>query len=130
MPEPVTIQIDPFPQDTDLAALWQSAWGDPGPASFQPILQRSLCHVTARSGARLAGFVNVATDGGVHAFILDTCVHPDFRHRGIATLLVKTATDTARQRGAKWLHVDYEPHLETFYGACGFRPTKAGLIAL
>lgn len=130
MPEPVTIHIDPFPADADLAILSQAAWGDPGPASFQPILGRSLCHVTAQSGERLAGFVNVATDGGIHAFILDTCVHPDFRHRGIATLLVKTATDTARQRGAKWLHVDYEPHLEGFYAACGFRPTKAGLIAL
>ena len=31
---------------------------------------------------------------------------------------------------AAWLHVDFEPHLEGFYRACGFRPTAAGLIDL
>ena len=29
-----------------------------------------------------------------------------------------------------WLHVDYEPHLEPFYRACGFTPTLAGLLGL
>jgi ribosomal protein S18 acetylase RimI-like enzyme len=33
---------------------------------------------------RLIGFVNVASDGGQHAFILDTCVHPAFRRRGMS----------------------------------------------
>jgi GNAT superfamily N-acetyltransferase len=74
--------------------------------------------------------VNVAWDGGVHAFLLDTVVHPDFRHRGIASDLVRRAAEIARDRGAHWLHVDYEPHLEGFYRTCGFRPTHAGLIAL
>ena len=36
----------------------------------------------------------------------------------------------ARNRGAEWLHVDYEPHLEAFYRGCGFRHTAAGLIDL
>jgi GNAT superfamily N-acetyltransferase len=130
MTGPITFITDPFPADAALSALWRDAWGDSGPASFQPVLQRSLCHIAALSGDRLVGFVNVATDGGIHAFILDTCTHPDFRHRGIATQLVRLATDNARHRGAQWLHVDFEPHLASFYAACGFRPTQAGLIAL
>jgi GNAT superfamily N-acetyltransferase len=130
MPPDITCLIDPFPSDAALSALWRDAWSASGERSFQPILQRSLCHIGAFAGDRLVGFVNVATDGGIHAFVLDTCTHPDFRHRGIATQLVRLATDTARQRGAQWLHVDFEPHLEAFYTACGFRPTKAGLIAL
>ncbi len=36
----------------------------------------------------------------------------------------------ARERGAEWLHVDYEDELDPFYRACGFRPTAAGLLAL
>jgi len=40
------------------------------------------------------------------------------------------AVRVARERGAEWLHVDFEPHLEGFYRACGFRPTEAGLIRL
>ncbi len=76
------------------------------------------------------GYVNVAWDGGVHAFILDTCVHPDYRRRGIGIQLVKEATQVARARGVHWLHVDFEPHLADFYRQCGFRHTDAGLSRL
>ncbi|MET0438746.1 MAG: GNAT family N-acetyltransferase [Devosia sp.] len=126
----IHIVIDPFPGDESFRTLWLSAWGDTGPASWQPLLSRSLVHVGAYEGEALVGFLNVAWDGGVHAFILDTCTHQDFRRQGIATRLVKAAEDEARARGAKWLHVDFEPHLTQFYRACGFRPTEAGLIAL
>lgn len=45
--------------------------------------------VCARHGAELAGFVNVAWDGGVHALILDIVVaRPLWRH-GIGTRLVE-----------------------------------------
>jgi GNAT superfamily N-acetyltransferase len=94
------------------------------------VLERSLAHVGAFDGNRLVGFVNVAWDGGVHAFLLDTSVDKDYQRQGIATLLVKAAEKAARERGAKWLHVDFEPHLRDFYRGCGFRPTEAGLIAL
>jgi GNAT superfamily N-acetyltransferase len=94
------------------------------------VLKRSLAHVGAYDGDRLVGFVNVAWDGGVHAFLLDTTVHPDVQRQGIATSLVRRAAELAGERGAEWLHVDYEPHLESFYRGCGFRPTGAGLIAL
>lgn len=126
----VTIKTDPFPPDAVMRQLWQLAWGIPGPESFQPILKRSLAHVGAYHGERLVGFVNVAWDGGVHAFLLDTCVLPELRRRGIAARLVGRAQALATQRGAEWLHVDFEPQLEGFYRACGFQPTKAGLIRL
>ena len=66
----------------------------------------------------------------MHAFLLDTTVDPEFQRRGIATELVQRVTEAARERGAHWLHVDYEPKLDGFYKACGFRPTAAGLIRL
>lgn len=126
----IDIATDPLPDDVALARLWLAAWGDAGPASFQPILERSLTHIGAYDGERLVGFVNVAWDGGVHAFILDTCVDPAVRRQGIGIRLVAQAEAVARQRGAHWLHVDYEPHLAEFYRRCGFRATKAGLKRL
>jgi GNAT superfamily N-acetyltransferase len=91
----------------------------------------SLGWVCARRGAELVGFVNVAWDGGVHAFVLDTVVARSERHHGIGTGLVKAATEEARAAGCEWLHVDFEDHLRRFYFAgCGFRPTNAGLIPL
>jgi GNAT superfamily N-acetyltransferase len=91
----------------------------------------SLGWVCARQGGDLAGFVNVPWDGGVHAFILDTMVAAQARHRGVGTRLVAVAAEHACLAGCEWLHVDFEDHLAGFYyGACGFTPTPAGLIAL
>ncbi|MFF0411118.1 GNAT family N-acetyltransferase [Kitasatospora sp. NPDC004745] len=106
------------------------SWPGHRPVPFAPVLSRSLAWVAARRGGRLVGFVNVAGDGGLQAFVLDTTVHPDERRRGLGVRLVRAAADEARARGAQWLHVDYEPHLESFYARCGFRPTTAGLLQL
>ena len=93
-------------------------------------LDRSLCWVSAHVGGRLVGFVNVAWDGGRHAFLLDSVVHPECRRRGIGLALVRCAVEEARSLGAEWLHVDHEARHADFYRRCGFRPTQAGLIAL
>ena len=124
------IAVDPFPDMAQMDALWRRAWGAPVHADYARVLQRSLVHVAAQAENRLVGFVNVAWDGGIHAFLLDTCVDPDYRGQGLATALVVRAAELARARGAAWLHVDYEPHLDGFYRGCGFRPTAAGLIQL
>jgi GNAT superfamily N-acetyltransferase len=93
--------------------------------------KHSLGWVCAHRRDTLVGFVNVAWDGGTHAFLLDTVVAPDVRGQGVGTRLVQAAADGARAAGCGWLHVDYEPHLTAFYqGACGFAPTAAGLVAL
>ena len=132
MEEPLSIAIvtDPFPDDDAMHRLWLAAWGDAGHDSFQPLLQRSLAHIGGYDGEKLIGFVNVAWDGGIHAFILDTCVDRAYRRRGIALQLLERAAAVARERGAEWLHVDFEPHLESFYRQAGFGPTAAGLMRL
>lgn len=93
--------------------------------------RHSLGWVCARQDGALVGFVNVAWDGGAHAFLLDTMVVGELRSRGIGAELVAAAATGARSAGCQWLHVDFEDHLRDFYlSACGFRPTAAGLIAL
>jgi GNAT superfamily N-acetyltransferase len=94
------------------------------------MLGRSLAYVCAYDGERLIGFVNLAWDGGIHAFLLDTTVHPDWQRRGVGRALVGRAAAVARERHIHCLHVDYEPHLADFYRDCGFRPTEAGLLWL
>lgn len=124
------LTVRPDLTDAELNALFDASWPDHRPFSFAPMLSGSLVWIAARRGSRLVGFVNVVGDGGAHAFILDTTVHPDERRRGLGIRLVRAAADEARARGAEWLHVDYEAHLESFYAQCGFRPTAAGLMRL
>ena len=122
--------IDEFPSNAELAALWAVTWPFPATQDFQVSLRACLLHITARSGSKLAGFVKVASDGGMHAFLLDPTVHPDFSLRGLGTELVRRAAVLARERSAEYLHVDYLPHLKGFYAGCGFQPTDAGLMRL
>lgn len=126
----VDIRVDPSPGADEFRALWQAAWDAPWSGDTGAIWSRSLAHLGAYAGERLVGYLNLAWDGGIHVFLLDTTVHPDFQRRGVATRLVQAAVVEAGRRGAHWLHVDYEPHLEGFYRGCGFRPTPAGLIRL
>ena len=59
--------------------------------------QHSLGWVLARAETGVpVGFVNVAWDGGVHAFILDTVTSAAHLRQGIGTELVKVAADGAR----------------------------------
>ena len=103
----------------------------PSPYLWSVQLGHSLGWVSATAAGRLVGFVNVAWDGGIHAFILDTVVKPEMQRRGIGVELVRRAVAGARDAGCEWLHVDFEPDLEAFYlEACGFTPTDAGLIRL
>ena len=126
----IEIVTDPAPADDAMQSLWRVSWGSERPGGFGALLERSLVHVGAYDGTRLVGFVNVAWDGGFHAFLLDTCVDQAYQRQGIALRLVERAATVARERGAEWLHVDFEPHLEGFYRQCGFRPTGAGLMRL
>lgn len=122
-------RLNEAPDPVALHALWRAAWGSEV-GDLSPVLARSLCFVTAYSEAHLIGFVNVAWDGGVHAFVLDTTVHPQVQRQGVGTELVQRAAEAARAAGIHWLHVDFEPHLTGFYRDCGFRPTGAGLLRL
>ncbi len=94
------------------------------------MVNRSLVYLCAYRERWLVGFVNVAWDGGIHAFILDTTVHPEMRRRGIGRSLVMRAVADARDRNVEWLHVDFEPHLRSFYDGCGFKATEAGILHL
>jgi predicted N-acetyltransferase YhbS len=95
------------------------------------VQRHSLGWVCARDGVRLVGFVNVAWDGGVHAFVLDTMVGAGAARQGIGTELVGVSVAESRAAGCEWLHVDFDDHLREFYfDACGFEPTNAGLIKL
>jgi GNAT superfamily N-acetyltransferase len=113
-----------------LNALFAASWPGHVAGDFTPVLARSLLYVQAYAGARLVGYVNVAWDGGAHAFLLDPTVHPELRRRGLGTELVRRAVEETRRRGVEWIAVDFEPQLAEFYERCGFRPSHAGVIHL
>ena len=87
----IEYKIEPELSDRELNELFSSAWENYSERKFQSVLEKSLTYVSAFDGSCLVGFVNVAWDGGIHGFILDTTVHPEFQHRGIGSELMKRA---------------------------------------
>jgi len=127
----VEYRVNPSVTNAELDQLYAVSWPNHHrPYDFRRELDRSLAFVCAYAGQDLIGFVRLAWDGSVHAFLLEPTVQPNFRRRGIGRSLVERAVAVARERGMEWVHVDYEPHLGEFYRACGFTPTDAGLIHL
>src|SRR5579859_3966247 len=71
------------------------------PGWWDQVQPYSLGWVTARlQDGVLVGFVNVAWDGGDHAFLLDTKVAGGHQRQGIATALVATRLSTPRRPAA------------------------------
>jgi ribosomal protein S18 acetylase RimI-like enzyme len=129
-PTAIEYDLDSPLSNEALNALFAAAWPGHQPRAFGSLLAHSLVTVAAHAGSRLIGFVHVAWDGGIHGFLLDPTVHPDYRRRGIGRRLVALAAEAAATRGIDWLHVDYVLEQAPFYAACGFRPTAAGLLWL
>lgn len=118
--------------DQELVELTESHGGSAVSGWWTRVRDHSLGWVVARDSAGLlVGFVNVAWDGGDHAFLIDTKTRPSHQRRGLGRAVVERAASEARVAGCEWLSVDFEPQLTAFYlDACGFRPTAAGLIRL
>ncbi len=122
--------LNPKISSQQLNELFLSAWENHVQTDFSKLLEKSLGYVGAFENLKLVGFVKLISDGGVHAFLLDTTVHLAFQKRGIGKELVRSSQDYAKSQGCHWLHVDFEPHLKDFYESCGFKHTEAGLIQL
>jgi GNAT superfamily N-acetyltransferase len=118
--------------DEELVSLTRAHGGRASVGWWNRVRPYSLGWMCARDDdGLLVGFVNVAWDGGDHAFLLDPKVRPVHQHAGVGTELVRRAANQAKHAGCEWLHVDFDDDLAPFYiDACGFRPTSAGLLHL
>ena len=84
--------INPPVINLELNALFANAWPEPyEDRDFMPVLEKSLSYICAYQDTELVGFINIAWDGGLHAFLLDTTVHTRFRRQGIGQKLIEKA---------------------------------------
>jgi GNAT superfamily N-acetyltransferase len=126
----IDFQMAPPLTEAQLAPLFENEWGEGAARGYDRTLKRSLTYVAAFQDGTLVGFVNLAWDGNLHAFIVDAIVHETMRGRGIGLELVRRAIAAAREAGVRWVHADYEPHLDAFWAKAGFVPTRARVLHL
>ena len=130
--EAIQIEWRAAVSDAEVVDLTRSHGGQAEGGWWDQVRPHSLGWVTARTeDDELVGFVNVAWDGGDHAFLIDTKTRPSHQRRGLGVAVVGRAIAEAQAAGCEWLFVDFEPALMPFYiEACGFRSTPAGLVHL
>jgi GNAT superfamily N-acetyltransferase len=95
---------------------------------YERIIPNSYTHFAIRTAGALVGFLNVISDGIGDAFLVDLMVQPAMQRRELGRALVKAAIEALKADGIKCIQVTFNPHLESFYRACGFHVFKAGII--
>jgi GNAT superfamily N-acetyltransferase len=88
-------------RNAELNALFRGSWPERSARDFAPVLSHSLQHVCAYAGDQLVGFVNVAWNGDIHAFLIDPTVHPKWQWRGLGTKLVRLAAQLPCSKGVE-----------------------------
>ena len=124
----IVYRLSPEVTAWELTELFSASWKECSAPDFRSVLDHSLLFICAYHREWLVGFVRLAWDGCRHAFLLDPTVRPEYRRRGIGRELIRFAELEAGRHGIRWIHLDYEPYLRSFYERCGFRRTEAGLI--
>ena len=87
----IEFRMKPPLTEAELAPLLEEEWGEGAARGYGRALERSLTWVGAFQDGTLVGFVNVAWDGNLHAFIVDAIVRENLRGRGIGLELVRHA---------------------------------------
>lgn len=114
--------------DAELVDLVESHGGHPAAGWWDQIRPYSLGWVTARAvDGTLVGFVNVAWDGGDHAFLIDTKTRGSYQHRGIGTAVVRQAAHHARPSDASgYTSTSNEALRRSTSRPAAFAPRKRG----
>ena len=117
--------VDPKEMDDLRQAVgWDRSDGD-----LDKVLARAFAHYTVRDEhGRLVAYMSVLSDGVADAFLLDLAVHPQCRHKGVGTQIVRRAIADMKAVGVQCVHVTFAPDLEPFYAQCGLCIIKAGIV--
>ena len=100
-PEGVTLRWREPLSDDEMVDLVASHGGKPVPGWWDQIRPHSLGWVTARlRGGTVIGFVNVVSDGGDHAFLIDTKTRGAYAEEGSARAWSSLRHDTRRRLDA------------------------------
>ena len=96
--------VDPGPiEDAELSRIHDLAFDGSISGATEHWAARVHTHsvgwVTAHTHEQLVGFVHACWDGGTHAFLLDTTVHPEFQRQGIGIELVRRLIRQATDAG-------------------------------
>ncbi|MFA6583782.1 MAG: GNAT family N-acetyltransferase [Elusimicrobiaceae bacterium] len=102
--------------------LFKSAgWDQNDPADlYERMVSGSTCFVIALHNKNIVGMARAIGDGANDAYIQDVFVLPEFRHRGLASNMVKRILSDLKKRGITWIALFASGGSGPLYSANGF----------
>jgi len=100
---------------------------------FRSRLRNGIRTYVALAGDQIVGTVTLLVErkfihrGGLVGHIEDVAAHPDYQNRGIASALVRHATEEARRLGCYKVILSCFDRLVPFYERLGFRRHDTGM---
>ena len=89
-------------------------WKIRDPQAIRAALDNGLCAVVAETDVGVVGMGRVIGDRGLHYFLADVVVRPEFQRRGIGTAIVRALQE----------FIDRVPHKNTFVGVFAAEGTR------
>ena len=111
----------------------QGWWGEPGdrdPELAGAIIRGSHCFFIASHEGRLVGMGRAISDRASDAYIQDLTVHPEFRGRGIGTMMVQELVGRLQSDGLGWIGLVAEAGTWDFYRRLGFADMPGSVLML
>ena len=111
-------------QEDEIIALYSAVgWKayTENPESLRKGYKQSLLILGAYEGKRLTGIIRVVGDGETIVFVQDILVHPEYRHKGIGTALLKAILTRYSHVRQIELVTDSRPETIAFYESNGLR---------
>lgn len=106
----------------DLAELYSTVDWQENPRetlSAEKALKNSFCCFGAFDGERLVGFFRALSDGMNDAYMLDLCVLPSHRNRGVAKALIREQVEYLRSQKIEWITCISVPEAKSLYAKLG-----------
>lgn len=105
-------------------------WGIDSPEKLEESLKLSWGWITVRDDLNmLIGFVQILSDGIVHAYILRLLVHKDYQGKGIGTKIMENLMEFLDENKLRPILLT-KPTEESFYSKFGLSRSNKGYISL
>ncbi len=89
--------------------------------NFRRALAGTYVSIAARCQGELVGYGRALADGGVHSWIHDLIVVPEFRHQGIGGHILRGLIDRLRDDGIPYIGLFAAKDRASFYEGFGFK---------
>ena len=99
---------------------WKESYDSSG---IKYLIKGSFAFVVAidKTTKKAIGMGRLISDRVSDAYIQDTVVLPEYRNKGVGSMIVKALLDYCASKGILWIGLIAEPNQDKFYSTLGFK---------